>query len=58
MLNLSLVYLLEHLCSPLAWFIFRSIYAHPLIGLSSGASMLILRLVYLPELDTPEDKPS
>jgi hypothetical protein len=49
MLNLSLVYLLEHLCSSLAWFIFWSIYAQPLFGLSSGASMLILSLVYLLE---------
>jgi hypothetical protein len=47
--NLSLVYLLAHLCSTLAWFIFWSIYAHPSLGLSSGASMLTFSLIYLPE---------
>jgi hypothetical protein len=49
MLILSFVYLLEHQCSPLAWFIFWSIYAQPLLGLFSGASMLNLSLIYLPE---------
>jgi hypothetical protein len=49
MLNLSLLYLLEHQCSTLACFIFWSIYAHPSFGLSSGASMLTLRLIYLLE---------
>jgi hypothetical protein len=49
MLTLSLIYLPEHLRSSLVWFIFWSIFAQPLIGLSSGASMLNLSLVYLPE---------
>jgi hypothetical protein len=42
MLTLSLIYLPEHLRSSLVWFIFWSIFAQPLIGLSSGASMLNL----------------
>jgi hypothetical protein len=49
MLNLSLVYLLEHLCSPLVWFIFWIIYAHTAFDLSSGESMLTLGFVYLLE---------
>jgi hypothetical protein len=49
MLTFSLIYLPEHLCSTLVWFIFWSIYAHPKLGLSSGASMLNLCLVYLLE---------
>jgi hypothetical protein len=49
MLTLSLIYLPEHLSSSFVWFIFWSIYVQPLIGLSSGASMLNLSLVYLLE---------
>jgi hypothetical protein len=54
MLILSFVYLLEHQCSPLAWFIFWSIYAQPLVGLFSGVSMLNLSL----SIDAPKYKPN